>query len=262
MSVLILRLAGPLQSWGTTSRHMTRSTLSHPTKSGILGLLASAVGIDRTADTAAGIHLTDLHRLRFATRADQPGLLLTDYHTVSGASHAPLTPTQQRLPTADGGRLRPRDSTKVTHRHYLADAVFTAYLDGPPDTLTTLALALQRPRYPLFLGRRSCPPSRPLLIGYQHELSLEAALAHTPWQAAEHEIRRHRTPTVQLATITDDPTGSDSLPDQPLPGAPLTQRRHTQRPVHHGHITLTHPTNTTPAPQPPGAAHDPFELLD
>ncbi|MFJ9729447.1 type I-E CRISPR-associated protein Cas5/CasD [Streptomyces sp. NPDC101209] len=262
MSVLILRLAGPLQSWGTASRHMTRSTLSHPTKSAILGLLAAAAGIDRDADQAAGIHLADLHRLRFATRADQPGQLLTDYHTVSGASHAPLTPTQQRLPTANGGRLSPRDSTKITRRHYLADAIFTAYLDGPPNTLTALARAVQRPRYPLFLGRRSCPPSRPLLISYQHDTSLEHALAQTPWQAAEHEIRRHRTPTIQLTTVTDHPSGSDSLPDQPLPGAPLEQRHYTQRTVHHGHVTLPHPTITAPTQPSPHTVHDPFELLD
>ena len=48
MTVLLLRLAGPLQSWGVKSRFTVRATELAPTKSGIIGMLAAAVGRRRT----------------------------------------------------------------------------------------------------------------------------------------------------------------------------------------------------------------------
>ncbi|MFD9483384.1 type I-E CRISPR-associated protein Cas5/CasD [Streptomyces sp. NPDC059991] len=266
MSVLALRLAGPLQSWALDSRHMIRSTLPYPTKSGVLGLLCAASGIDRGASHGGGVRTADVMGLRLGVRVDQPGPLLVDYHTVSAASHAPLDRDRQRLPTADGGRLKARDSTKITHRHYVADAVFTAYLEGDSDLLARLAHALRRPRYPLFLGRRSCPPSRPVLIGYQHTASLDAVLEHTPWQAAPHEVARQQAKgatQIRLDTVTDDPHGLDILQDQPLPGTPAHRPRYIERPIRHGHITLPVPARQHPQPADATApVHDPFDLLD
>ncbi|MQS09839.1 type I-E CRISPR-associated protein Cas5/CasD, partial [Streptomyces alkaliphilus] len=129
MSVLLLQLAGPLQSWGATARFARRTTENAPTKSGVLGLLAAAQGRDRTAD------LTDLAALRFGVRLDQPGTRLRDYQT---AQHA------------DTGKSMP-----VSERFYLADAVFVAGLEGDHELLAALHRALRRPVYPPYLGRRS-----------------------------------------------------------------------------------------------------------
>ncbi|WP_240802746.1 type I-E CRISPR-associated protein Cas5/CasD [Streptomyces sp. A0642] len=179
-----------------------------------------------------------------------------DYHTVSGASHAPNDPVQQRLPKADNGRLQVKESTKITRRHYLSDAVFTAYLEGDAETLATAAHALQRPRFPPFLGRRSCPPSKPLFMGLQHQTSLDDALRATPWQAGDRTIARHHTRgqfSISLDTVIEDPAGTDVLPDQPPPPTTPFRRRYTERPIRHGHITL--PLSTQ------NAAHDHFDLL-
>ena len=57
MATLLLRLAAPLQSWGMDSKFETRKTNREPTKSGIVGLLAAALGIrrdDRTLDNSLG----------------------------------------------------------------------------------------------------------------------------------------------------------------------------------------------------------------
>ncbi|MET9512772.1 type I-E CRISPR-associated protein Cas5/CasD [Streptomyces flavidovirens] len=259
MSVLTLRLAGPLQSWGVGSRHNIRTTLPYPSKSGIVGLLAAACGIPRDGSPSdtTNVTLADLAALRLAVRADQPGELLVDYHTVSGASHAPAEPAQQRLPTADDGRLQAKDSTKITRRHYLSDATFTAYLEGDLDLLTTVAHAVRRPRFPLFLGRRSCPPSKPLFLGIEHQTDLDHALRTTPWQTTGHAIARHhaqgQVSSVRLDTVTEDPTGTDVLPDQPLASAPPFRHQYTERPIRHGHITLPLSPHDT--------AHDPFDLL-
>ena len=102
MATLLLRLAAPLQSWGSDSKFETRKTDREPTKSGVVGLLAAALGLRR--DDTEG--LARLNGLRFAVRADQEGSLLVDFHTAKS-----------------------RDTSYVTYRHYLQDAVFLAGLE-------------------------------------------------------------------------------------------------------------------------------------
>jgi CRISPR system Cascade subunit CasD len=255
MSVLLLRLAGPLQSWGGASRHMTRYTLPMPTKSGVIGLLAAALGRRRGED------ISDLAALRFGVRVDQPGRLLADYHTVSAASHAPADPARQRMPRSDGGSLKPAASTKVTTRYYLADAVFVAGVEAQQDIAQMLAAALRRPRYPLYLGRRSCPPARPVLLGIEPDTSLETALGNAGWQAGPVERAQHKTSEpVELAIAIEDPTGKDALPDQPLP-SPAFNRRFAERPVRHGTVRIRVPGELAPGNRP-AALHDPMSLLE
>ena len=79
MATLLLRLAAPLQSWGADSKFETRKTNREPTKSGVIGLLAAALGLRR--DDAAG--LARLNGLHFAVRADREGSLLVDFHTAN-----------------------------------------------------------------------------------------------------------------------------------------------------------------------------------
>ncbi|MFE2291930.1 type I-E CRISPR-associated protein Cas5/CasD [Streptomyces sp. NPDC059452] len=83
--VLLIRLAGPLQSWGVASRFAHRDTHPRPTKSGVIGLCAAALGLDREQP------LGELAEVRFGVRADHPGAPLRDFHTVGGGSY-PLRP--------------------------------------------------------------------------------------------------------------------------------------------------------------------------
>ena len=108
MATLLLRLAAPLQSWGSDSKFETRKTGREPTKSGVVGLLAAALGLRR--DDTEG--LARLNGLRFAVRADQEGSLLVDFHTAKS-----------------------RDTSYVTYRHYLQDAVFLAGLESEDEAL-------------------------------------------------------------------------------------------------------------------------------
>lgn len=145
MATLLLRLAAPLQSWGADSKFETRKTNREPTKSGVIGLLAAALGLRR--DDAAG--LARLNGLHFAVRADREGSLLVDFHTAN--------------------REEDRKKGKapyVTYRHYLQDAVFLVGLESEDTALLQeLETALKHPVYPLYLGRRSCPPTLPLFLG-------------------------------------------------------------------------------------------------
>lgn len=165
MTVLLLRLAGPMQSWGSAARFARRSTETAPTKSGVLGLLAAAQGRPRDAD------LSDLAALRFGVRIDQPGSRIRDFHK---AQHG------------DSGKVMP-----LSQRYYLADAVFVTGVEGDRELIHSLHRALQAPHFLPYLGRRSCPPSRPLLMGDPlEETSLEQALRTAEWQASRWYIRQ------------------------------------------------------------------------
>lgn len=165
MAVLLLRLAGPMQAWGVKSRFTVRATELAPTKSGVIGMLAAAVGRRRTDP------IEDLLTLRFGVRKDQPGSVIRDFHTA--------------VPT-DGGKPMP-----LSNRYYLVDAVFLAGIEGDRVLLEGIDEALQHPAFPLYLGRRSCPPTHPVSLGLREAALLDALRAES-WLASEWFRRRHR----------------------------------------------------------------------
>ncbi|PJN36628.1 type I-E CRISPR-associated protein Cas5/CasD [Streptomyces sp. CB02959] len=188
---LLLRLAGPLQSWGERSHFNERDTAGFPTRSGVIGLLAAALGRHRSESP------DDLVRLSITIRADRPGVLLRDLHTVGGGLPAKATVT-----TAEGKKRSGDTATLLTHRTYLADAAFTLALTTPggdTDLLDRVAGGLAAPHWPPYLGRRSCPPEGPLLLGRFHNVLHH--LIHLPIAA----------PRPQGST-----RGIDFLSDQPL----------------------------------------------
>ena len=79
-SVLLLWLEGPMQSWGTRARWDVRDTGLEPTKSGVIGLLGCAMGLERGNPELESLD----HDLLFGVRIDRPGVVSTDYHTVTG----------------------------------------------------------------------------------------------------------------------------------------------------------------------------------
>ncbi|WP_043641382.1 type I-E CRISPR-associated protein Cas5/CasD [Nonomuraea candida] len=256
-ATLVLRLAGPLQSWGDRSVFNRRETRPEPTKSGVLGLLAAASG--RTREQP----LDDLLGLHLGVRVDQPGSLLRDYHTVSDYRGRPLP---QAGVSAKGVQkpTSPAKHTHITQRFYLQDAVFLAALHGPLPLVEALAEAVQRPAFPLALGRRSCVPTQPIYLAV-HPQPLLQVLHTTPWQATDTAKQVHardwgRPATVRLPATIDDPDGEESATDVPRSFAPR-ERRFTSRRISHQWITL--PTGFTGArttPEPP-QGHDPFALL-
>ena len=80
MSTLVFRLSAPMQAWGTEPRFdKWVRTGMEPSKSGVIGLVAAAMGIDRSDDEA--LHsLTE--RIRYGVRVDREGKIGTDYHAV------------------------------------------------------------------------------------------------------------------------------------------------------------------------------------
>lgn len=196
-SGLLLHLAGPLQSWGEKSRFNERDTARFPTRSGVIGMIAAALGRRRTEP------IDDLRRLRIAVRTDREGTVLRDFHTVGGGMPNKLT-----VVTAEGKR-RPGDTgTLVSHRYYLQDAAFTVAITAADEDGRLLAeceAALAVPVWPPYLGRRSCPPVGPVLLGRFNDAW--RSLTHLPL----HDLPptgRHTPPVVFRA-------------DGPLQGLPI-----------------------------------------
>jgi CRISPR system Cascade subunit CasD len=179
MTVLLLKLAGPLQSWGSQSRFSERGTQHEPTKSGVIGLLSAALGRRRTEP------VDDLASLKFGIRIDQPGSFEDDFHT-----------EHKRKWDADSCRwltdTSKSGSLPLTHRYYLSDAVFVAAFEGDANLLRKCAEALDAPAFPLFLGRRSCPPSCRVFLDLFDTSSLLEALQEHPWEASERYQRSWR----------------------------------------------------------------------
>lgn len=242
MSVLALRLAGPLQSWGASARFARRTTETAPTKSGVIGLLAAALGRDRSAD------LSDLAALRFAVRIDQPGTRLRDFQT---AHHA------------DTGKAMP-----VSNRFYLADAVFTAAVAGDDDLIHVLHEAVRTPVYLPYLGRRSCPPQGPLDLGVRDADDPVDALRAEAWQASEwYRNQRRADPSIALTILGESSVDSgpaDTLRDQPVSFDPR-HRRYALRTVVSTSVDVPNPNYRPPVPNRPAPVpvprHEPEALL-
>lgn len=231
MATLLLRLAAPLQSWGTDSKYETRRTGREPSKSGVIGLLAAALGLRRDEDEAIRALSS---ALRFGVRVEQEGELLRDYHMVH----------------------KDAKTAYVTNRYYLSDAVFLVALESEDQgLLTRLDQALRAPAFPLFLGRRSCPPTPPLSLGIRDQ-DMMTVLREMAWQASE-QVRAKGAPSLRLITDgTTEETGWGIQRDLPISFAPSHRRFADRAVVHRGFVT---PPGEKEGP--PEIIHDPMQEL-
>lgn len=197
MSTLLLRLVGPMQSWGTTSRFDQRDTGKEPSKSGVVGLLAAALGIDREYWT----DLEPLTRLSMGVRHDRSGVPKRDYQTA------------QDIISADHSKIH---KTAVTTREYLADACFLVGFEGKDiNLLKRIHAALQNPVWTLALGRKSYVPSESVWMndGLQ-DAPLMDVLARWPWIGLQ---RKWEEFPEKLLVSCESEDGSGVLKmDQPL----------------------------------------------
>jgi CRISPR system Cascade subunit CasD len=237
-TTLLLRLAGPMQSWGTQSRFKVRDTGLEPSKSGVVGLLCAALGWPRETD------VTQLARLRMGVRVDREGSHKRDYQTVGGAHRKG---ERYGVVTAEGGL----GGTVVSQRYYLADADFLVGLEGDAGLLREVDAALAAPVWQLFLGRKAFVPGVPVRLpdgpargpGLR-DAPLTAALAEYPWfpdptrarrgQQREREGRPERFRTVIELSAEDRAAGlafgAEVRMDQPV-GAAFLDRSFTVRHV-------------------------------
>jgi CRISPR system Cascade subunit CasD len=213
MHTLLLRMAGPMQAWGTQSRFLVRDTGLEPSKSGVVGLLCAALGRGREEA------VDDLAELRMGVRVDREGVVRRDYQTA------------QRVARAGGGV----QETVVSERLYLADADYLVGLAGEElALLQRLDAAVRRPVWPIFLGRKAFVPGSPVGLpgeGVRAERELTEALLGEEWRPWPGRQDWRWPARLRLVVETDASAGDEVRQDQPGPGAAFAHRRFLPRTV-------------------------------
>ena len=161
MKTLLLKFAGPLQSWGTDSKFETRYTDFYPSKSAVIGMIAASFGYRRHEDEK----IKKLNDLDFAVRVDQRGNLLRDYQIAT--AYKP------------DGRF---ERNYVTNRYYLEDAIFVVAIGGEDNFIDQIEQSLKNPYFQTFFGKRS-NPINPDFILDKTDLGVIESLENLSWQA-------------------------------------------------------------------------------
>lgn len=215
--VLLLYLDGPLQSWGYQSRFDRRTSLSHPTRSGILGMLCAALGVDRADDEG----LARLDGLRMTVHCLESEGLLTDFHTIGGGWDRKKNQRwiSQKAEGGTGG-------TVVTGRDYLQGARFGVVLAGEAALLEELERALVDPRWGVWLGRKSCPPASPICQGRFPDEAAAVEHLRSIRQREGRASRPDRAPRRHIVEVDRFDEGTDTVRDRPVSFA---QRRFAPR---------------------------------
>lgn len=196
-TILVLRLEGPLQSWGENAKWDFRDSSTMPTKSGIVGLLGCAMGEERGSQVLVEL----AQSITVAVRADRPGVKTVDFHSVTGF---PLRNAERKQRT--DGKGKPSD-TFTTRREFLEDACFTVFIDTTPEWQKRIIEALENPKWCMYLGRKNCVPSRPIQAKVVEYVNIQEALKKYP--AAERAAKT----MVYECEIPDSTAASIQRPD-------------------------------------------------
>lgn len=237
-SCLALLLDGPMQSWGFASRFTRRTTALHPTKSGICGLLAAALGYDKhSADEPAqvarlaALTCTTVTLPKKRGSGELPMLRLSDYHTVAFTAEADVNSSRRRKLLAKANhRITAEDRGSEmlpTERHYLLDARFGVLLEGEANFLAEIATALENPRWGLWLGRKCCIPASPLLVGIGSSADEALKLLFNRCGLDESLSLEHFDHT--LESPSDEAADAEWLTDQPVAFGAAIGQRHAPR---------------------------------
>lgn len=187
-----------MQSWGVDERFRIYATQSYPTKSGVLGLIAAALGIQRGEDTS------QLNTLRMGVRIDEPGVLQSDFQTTTD------------YVKADGGK----GETMIYDKMYLSDAQFVVMLESEDyELLSKIERALLNPVFHLFLGRKAYPLSEKPLFALENNIkqnTLEECLAATPVVPLLVNDYADEESDKMLTVIVESENGNQSVRDVPV----------------------------------------------
>lgn len=250
-NTLFLRLEGPMQAWGVQeSKFVVRRTAEATTKSGIIGMLCAAMGISRY-DVSEW--LPKLTTLQIGVRIDRPGIRWWDYHTIGAG---------MQMRTAEG---KTKPGAMLTRREYLCDASFLVAINGESDLIRILDNAIRNPKWTLYLGRKCCPPSRPISEHAAGNFeNLETAVRSIAWRPRLDRDECPKTvdcmldwkPTPEQPIAPDDALIWYDVPDsfEPPSHHPRFVMRKTMSVGKDKDISIGPPLqNSTPAPLRPRA---------
>lgn len=179
MPSLLLAFEGPMQAWGSGSKFDNRFTENIPTKSGVIGLIAAAMGRKREED------LEDLNELKLSVRIDQPGTLLDDLQILTIQGQDPY----------------------LSHKFYLSDAKFLVAISHQDIAfLQKISNSIQNPVYPIYLGRRNCVPTGPIVKELVETDGIES-LKSQPWLASAWFKKRNKSDQFRMRLFSEEQEG-------------------------------------------------------
>ncbi|WP_367342267.1 type I-E CRISPR-associated protein Cas5/CasD [Limosilactobacillus sp.] len=178
MKTLIIKLAGPFQSYGNEATFNRRTIYHYPSKSAVIGIIAAALGYHRDNPD-----ILKLNNIQYGVRIDQPGTIMTDFQIV---------------------KYNIKKSPKITYRDYLQDAVFVVGIAGDDALISKIEKDLHHPHFQLYLGRRANVPAGLLLTSLMNESNLVDVLAHYPWQASVWYQKKQHSATYSAEVIVDE----------------------------------------------------------
>ena len=221
---LALRLEGPLQSWGFDSQYNRRNTGLMPTKSAIAGMCCAALGYSRGCPeeqaflTSFGlVRMTSIVIPRILSKKELSVRRMQDFHTVQNTRRA-------------SGIIN--KNCVLTHRQYLTDAAFGILLEGGFAFLGRITQALADPKWGVWLGRKTCIPTAPILAGFDRNLDNVLHLVKKNRGDALYFLIGEKK--IEFFTRQEDVSnfvdGRDTLPDSPISFA-IDQRLFSPRRV-------------------------------
>jgi CRISPR system Cascade subunit CasD len=227
---LALRFEGPLQSWGFDSQYNRRNTGLLPTKSAVAGMCCAAHGYSRGSDDEKSFlvkfgtsRMTTIAIPRAGVKKPLPVRRLQDYHTVQNTRRASGTINKDCV---------------LTHRQYLTDAAFGILLEGDADFLIGIIQALVDPKWGIWLGRKTCIPTAPVLAGLKaNSENFLYLLKENRDDALQLLIGDKQLSSFTYQVDVDNfSEGRDSIPDTPISFA-IERRLFAPRRVltHYGH---------------------------
>ncbi len=156
---LLFTMHAPMAAMGEIAVGERRSSWPRPGRSAVFGLIAAALGIERSDEAQ---HQALNQQYGYAVRTDAPGRPLRDYHTAQAPSGKKARNFPTRREELKAGKLE----TVLSSREYYTDACFTVAIwaedcESPAWSLQDLAEALRRPRFTPYFGRKACPLGAP-----------------------------------------------------------------------------------------------------
>lgn len=234
LASLAILLDAPLQAWGVSSRYQRRETEAFPVKSGLIGLLAAALGIDKQApDESDKISLLTGFRVtayRVPKTVKSSVVRLVDFHTVGGGYDKNASTFEKlSIPRKASG---PPFGTVLTRRSYLTDSRFAAVFTGDANAIRSCGEALDDPRWGIWFGRKACLPALPLspVVGESPEGVLASLLARLSAWDGGAAIDPETLERWEEPEVADRAEGDFFLNDSPVS---FKDRLFVERPVRH-----------------------------
>lgn len=219
---MLLWLEGPLQAWGHDSKFSYRDTLDFPTKSGILGMLLSAMGRGGKQEELLAKLSSLEHRAYSYSKGKVKQSRVMDYHVVGNGYDKNDKWERWMIPRRRDGAIPNTGGSKLTYRYYIQDGIFAVIAGIPADLSYEAESSFRNPVWPVFLGRRTCVPSAPVFRGVYD--SVDEA------ETVMNEIAREEGCVLSFSVLEqNDPEAGDVLilHDVPLCFGP--QKRYSSR---------------------------------